>query len=126
MSNWVLREGIWNILLCEAESNKIIGPDNNPKKSGRYLCTCVQFTNGEEINRYLQVMDYDANRNCWHDCGTKHGITHNILAWTENVPVCSFQDYEYEVGGCLMKKDTNIEHENFNVLEMRRDSNMNN
>lgn len=118
MKQYMNNEKIWNILLCKAENNKIIKPDNNPEKSGRYLCTCVQFFNGEEINRYLQVMNYDADRHCWHDCGTKYGISHNILAWTEDVPVCNFKDFEYKVGGYFMEKDADKEHEILDESEM--------
>ena len=95
---------IWNIILHEEKNNKISIPINNPKKSGRYLCTCVSFRHGKEINRYLQIMTFNYEKNHWHDCNTPGGISHNILAWTDKIEPCDFTNYNYQIGGYFMKK----------------------
>ena len=95
---------IWNVLIGKLENNKIIESNNNPKKSGRYLCTCISYLNREEQSRYLQIMEYDANKNYWHDCGNKSGISHNILAWTDKINVCDFNDFNYIAGGYFVEK----------------------
>ena len=89
---------IWNVLLSTIDNNKIIPSKNNPKVSGKYLCTCVLMWQGEK-HKYLQIMEYDANKNYWHDCGNKSGISHNILAWTDDIKPCEFDDFEYITGG---------------------------
>lgn len=102
-----MKEGIWNIILHKKDkesTNKLITPNNNPTESGRYLCTCVQYWNDEEIRRYLQIMEYDAKKRNWHDCGNQSGISHNILAWTNEVPICAFDNYNYIIGGHFIEK----------------------
>ena len=86
---------IWNVVLYKLNGNTLISSKNNPTKSGRYLCTCVQMWQGEEQKRYLQVMEYDASKNHWHDCGNESGISHNILAWTDKIIPCDFTDFDY-------------------------------
>ena len=49
-------------------------------------------------------MEYDANKNYWHDCGNKSGISHNILAWTDKINVCDFNDFNYIAGGYFVEK----------------------
>ena len=95
---------MWNLLLHKLNGNELVAPTNNPTKSGRYLCTCVQYWQGEEISRYLQIMEFDAPNNHWHDCGNKSGISHNILAWTDKVDVCDFNDFDYICGGYFCEK----------------------
>ena len=96
---------MWNIVLSKIENNTIMGADNNPAKSGRYLCTCVSMWYNEEAKRYLQVMEYDANRNYWHDCGNPSGVSHNVLAWTDKIQPCDFTDFEYVTGGFFIEKE---------------------
>lgn len=92
---------MWNILLSDIKSETIVPSKNNinPTKSGQYLCTCVHFWNNKEIKRYLQMMEYDQKTNHWSDCNSKNHISHNILAWTDDVNVCDFNDFEYIIGG---------------------------
>ena len=102
-----MKEGIWNILLHKEDKDneyKLIAPTNNPKKSGKYLCTCINYWKGEEVLRYLQIMYYDAKKNYWHDEYNASGISHNILAWTDEVDVCSFNNFNYVVGGHFVEK----------------------
>lgn len=99
----IMTDQIWNVILHQLHDNQLQEPVNNPAHSGRYLCTCVQTWNGEEVARYLQVMEYDAEKKYWHDCGNKHGISHHILAWTDQIMPCSYKDYTYLVGGYFLK-----------------------
>ena len=94
---------IWNVILSSIEDNKIKPSKNNPKVSGKYLCTCVLMWQGEK-HKYLQMMEYNADKNYWHDCGNKNGISHNILAWTDNIKPCEFDDFEYIAGGYFIEK----------------------
>lgn len=116
-SNNELTDGIWNISLSETNENNCIVTKNNPTKSGKYLCTCVQTYNRKEVSRYLQIMEYDADKTYWHDCGNKNGISHNILAWTDKIKPCEFSDYEYGSGGLFMEPKSEI---NNDVEEMDR------
>lgn len=95
---------IWNVILYKLDGNTLINSENNPTESGRYLCTCVRKLPEEELQRYLQVMEYDASRNYWHDCGNKSGISHNILAWTDKIKPCDFADFDYIAGGYFVEK----------------------
>ena len=95
---------IWNVILCTLNGNTIVSSTNNPKESGRYLCTCVRFLEGKEVSRYLQIMEYDSKKNHWHDCGYPSGISHNILAWTDKIIPCDFVDFEYMTGGYFTKQ----------------------
>lgn len=97
-------DNIWNVILYELDGNKLIEPKNNPLKSGKYLCTCVNFWHNEEVARYLQIMYYDASKKYWHDCENSNGISHNIIAWTDKIPVCDFDDCRYLAGGYFIKK----------------------
>ena len=99
-------ENIWNVILHKLDGNQLVSPENNPTESGRYLCTCVQKWNGEEVARYLQIMEYDVKKNHWHDCGNPSGISHSILAWTDKIKPCEFTDYEYLVGGYFVEKQS--------------------
>ena len=45
---------IWNVVLYKLNGNTLISSKNNPTKSGRYLCTCVQMWQGEEQKRYIK------------------------------------------------------------------------
>lgn len=93
----------WNIILNKMENNHIFDSENNPKESGTYLCTCVQFWQEKEIRRYLQIMTYEKENNYWHDCDNKYGISHTILAWTKDVSLCDFQNFDYYCGILLEK-----------------------
>ena len=95
---------IWNVVLYKLNGNTLISSKNNPTKSGRYLCTCIQMWQREEQKRYLQVMEYDASKNHWHDCGNESGISHNILAWTDKIIPCDFTDFDYIAGGCFVER----------------------
>lgn len=93
---------IWNVALQKVVGNTIVGSDNNPSKSGKYLCTCVSMWQGEEAARYLQMMYYDKDKNYWHDCNG-HGISHNVLAWTDKIVPCDFTDFCYIPGGVFVE-----------------------
>lgn len=97
-------DNIWNLILLKQDGNKIKSSNKNPTKSGRYLCTCVRRRIDQTFENYLQIMKYDKDRNCWHDCNNKNGISHNILAWTDKVKPCEFTDFNYLVGGYLVEK----------------------
>ena len=97
-------DNIWNVILHKLDNNNVARPTNNPVETGNYLCTCVHFFNGKEIVRYLQVMHYNSEKNCWHDCNNVSGISHNILAWTDKIKPCDFTDYDYLVGGYFVEK----------------------
>lgn len=91
----------WNIILNSLDKNKIIPSENNPISSGQYLCTCVAKS-GELIHRYLCIMEYNADKNYWHDVGNPNGISHIILAWKKQ-DMCTFDDFEYKAGVLLKK-----------------------
>lgn len=40
-------DNIWNVVLQMLDGNTIVGSDNNPSESGKYLCTCVTMWQGE-------------------------------------------------------------------------------
>lgn len=82
----------------------LLNQKNNPLKSGKYLCTCVNFCGDRECARYLQIMYYDKETNDWNDCDNTHKISHNIIAWTDKISVCDFHDYDYLAGGIFIKK----------------------
>ena len=98
---------IWNVILHTLDGNTLVRPNNNPKTSGDYLCTCVKFWQGEEIARYLHIMHYDAKNNHWHDCGNASGISHNILAWTDSIKPSDFTNFDYLIGGYFVKPQVN-------------------
>lgn len=95
---------MWNVILSRVENNVIKQSENNPTKSGRYVCTCVICREKKEYHRYLQMMEYDAKSSHWHDIGNNNAISHLILAWTDCIEVCDFMDFEYHSGGYLTKK----------------------
>ncbi len=99
----MMNEYKWNVILNTIKDDKIIQSSNNPPKSGFYLCTCIRFYGGKERSRYLTMMEYDKNKNCWHDIRHESSLSHNILAWT-NIDVCDFMDYTYRCGGILTAK----------------------
>lgn len=94
----------WHLVLHHVLDNVIvpIGDDNPPSK-GKYLCTCVQHLNKEEVFRYLRIMEWDGVK--WHNLGTPHGISHAVLAWTDDISVCDFSDYNYMTGGYFLPKE---------------------
>lgn len=91
---------MWKVILNKIEGNTLIQSKNNPKVSGEYVCTCITRISKSEFHRYIRVMSYDAERNCWHDMGHKYGISHTILAWKEE-EVCDFKDFKYEAGALI-------------------------
>lgn len=96
---------MWNVILHkEVEDNKVVNPENNPTESGNYLCTCIRMLDGKEYGRYLQIMRYDKKVNDWFDTNWSHGISHNIIAWTDKIKPCDFQDYRYLGGGIFVSK----------------------
>lgn len=88
----------WNVILNTLEDNKILPSKNNPKESGDYLCTCIQYFEGKEVKRYLQIMTYNKDKNYWHDLNHEHGISHIILAWTNAIKTCDFKNFYYSTG----------------------------
>lgn len=48
-------------------------------------------------------MEYDADKNHWHDLGNKSTISHVILAWKQE-DVCTFSDFGYQAGVLYEKK----------------------
>ena len=99
------KDNFWHILLSTVEDGKIVLSDDQPTKSGQYLCTCVIVWGDKLITRYLKVMEFDNENKYWHDCGRRHSISHNILAWTDKVSVSEFDDFNYLAGGYFLKKD---------------------
>lgn len=97
---------MWNVILYGLNENQLVETKNNPTESGRYLCTCVRKNmTTEEIERYLQVMQYNAEQKCWHDCDYNTNVfSHNILAWTDVIEPCDFDNFELLPGGYLVEK----------------------
>lgn len=97
---------IWNVILYEEIDNRLLTPENNPKQSGVYLCTCIKTFDGVPLHRYMAFMGYDSMTKSWHDVGNKSGISHTILAWTDKVEPCmlGFDEFNYIPGGILTKK----------------------
>jgi hypothetical protein len=96
---------MWHVLLNTVKQNKVVRPEDNPTKSGEYLCTCISKEPFKEIYyRYLRVMEYNAENKCWHDIGHEGAISHTILAWTET-ELCDFSDFKWDAG-YLFKKRT--------------------
>lgn len=113
-----LCDGLWNICLPHLDEENRVVTENNPAKSGKYLCTCVEESaSSKELFKYLQVMEYDVDKNYWHDCGYEYRISHNILAWTDKVKPCEFSDYEYISGGLFMKTQKSVTSESENLEE---------
>ena len=99
---------MWNVILSTITENKVLNnAENQPKKSGNYLCTCVKRSLDGKYYRYLQTMAYDKERNTWHDIGHNYGISHNILAWTDKVPLCD-AEFDYIAGGILVEKNKGV------------------
>lgn len=97
-------DNIWTVILHKLDDNKLIVSENNPAKSGEYLCTCVEmWYSGEEARRRLQVMYYEKDGNYWRDCDG-YRCSHNILAWTDKIKPCEFSDYQYIAGGYFVEK----------------------
>lgn len=95
----------WHVVLQQVDKDNNIKPSKcNPKTSGEYLCTCIQFWQGKEYYRYLRTMEYDAIHKHWHDIGNPNGVSHVVLAWTNDVSVCDFKDFDYLCGILLEKK----------------------
>ena len=86
----------WKVLCHGLDGNHITSPKNNPKKSGKYLCTCITRYNGFEY-RYLRVMEFDVEHQHWHDEGNKSAISSVILAWAD-VDMYMGDDFDYEHG----------------------------
>jgi len=90
----------WNVCLQKVVDNVVQLPENCPKKSGRYLCTCV---NGlEPTHKYIKMMEWNDDKKYWHDVGSC-GCSAAILAWVE-IDVCGFDGYEYNAGGYITAK----------------------
>ena len=94
----------WNVILNTIVDHNVVPPVNNPASSGEYLCTCVVGLDSKVAHRYLRVMSYDAEHNCWHDPGFKYGVSATILAWAD-VPVCDFADVTLDHGLCLPREE---------------------
>ena len=92
----------WHVILNTLAGNTIVSSKNNPKQSGQYLCTCI-LRSGDHEHRYLRIMEYDTNKNHWHDIGNKSAISHVILAWKYQ-DVCTFSDFDYESGVLFEKQ----------------------
>ena len=88
---------MWNVVLNSLELNILRQSKNNPTKSGQYICTCIDKISDNNYYRYLRVMQFNVDSNCWHDIGNEYGISHKILAWKEQ-EVCDFNDFKYESG----------------------------
>ncbi len=98
------KEEVWHLVLYEiGKDNMLKGPTDNPKKSGVYLCTCIIIYQGNVLKRYLQTMEYNKEKNYWHDVGKERAISHNVLAWTNKIQPCK-AEIDYLGGGCFTKK----------------------
>ena len=98
-------DNVWNVALQKVEGNIIVGSDNNPSESGYYLCTCISMWRCKENRRYLNMMYYDAERNCWRDFKNQSGVSHNVLAWTDKIKPCEFTNYHYIAGGIFVESN---------------------
>lgn len=112
-------DDVWNVMLTGPNGEK---SENTPAASGKYLCTCVQYYDGKETNRYLKMMEYNKDRNYWHDSGHPGAISHYVLAWTNKIIPCQFNDYNYEIGGRFVlrneeEQSVSIEENTYEDLE---------
>lgn len=89
----------WKVIRHKLKGTKVELPNNNPKNSGYYLCTCVYVMEKKIVERYLQVMYYDETKNCWRDRKNSSGISHTILAWRDDIKPCKVTNVEYIGGG---------------------------
>lgn len=98
------KEEVWHLVLYKIGKDDMLkGPTDNPKKSGVYLCTCVIIYQGKVLKRYLQTMEYNKEKNYWHDVGKEHAISHNVLAWTNKIQPCK-AEIDCLGGGYFTKK----------------------
>lgn len=104
-------DDVWNVMLVGPNGEK---SENVPAASGKYLCTCVQYFNGEESDRYIKTMEYDAKKHYWHDPGHPSSTSHSVLAWTNKIRPCQFSDYTYEIGGHFVINETSNDLKNEN------------
>jgi len=100
---------VWHLVLHDICNGIItLNTDDVPMWSGSYLCTCVEMRNDKVARRYLQIMEYDDENECWHDCGNPGHVSHKILAWTDSIELCDVAvnegNIEY-VYGCFFKKN---------------------
>ena len=72
----------WRVLCHTLDNNHVINPKNNPKKSGKYLCTCIVKYNNIDL-RYLRIKEFDVENQHWHDEDHKFAISDVILAWSD-------------------------------------------
>ena len=81
----------WNIVLIRTLSHTWQHLPKNPKQSGIYVCTCILTLHDAET-RYIQVMQYDAEKKYWHDPGKEHATSHCVVAWKKQ-DVCREEIY---------------------------------
>ena len=94
-----LMEIEWNVVEG-CLNNHCVEFKNNPQISGKYLCTCILHRSGCKDIKYLQVMEYDSEKNYWHDVGHRFRLSHIVFAWAD-VDVCDFEDYQFHSGGWI-------------------------
>ena len=84
--------------------NNVLQPNpNNPKLSGEYVCTCVKHV-GEELYYYMRVMAFDVEKQYWHDIGNPSSISHCIIAYAEDMPLCTSTNFIYKAGEAYIEK----------------------
>lgn len=93
----------WIPLFSKVEGNRLINPENHPKMSGDYICTCIYPLANGKFKRFLKIKHYCLETDRWHDVGNPSGLSHIILAYIDRIDVCDV-DFEYEVGGVVLKK----------------------
>ena len=81
----------WNIVLIRTLRHTWQHLPNDPKQSGMYVCTCILTLHDVET-RYIQVMQYDAEKKYWHDPGKEHATSHHVVAWKKQ-DVCREEIY---------------------------------
>lgn len=81
----------WNIVLVRTVDYTWQHLPHEPKQSGIYVCTCILTLHDAET-RYLQVMQYDAEKKYWHDPGKEHATSHRVIAWKKQ-DVCREEIY---------------------------------
>lgn len=81
----------WNIVLIRTLRHTWQHLPNDPKQSGMYVCTCILTLHDAET-RYIQVMQYDAEKKYWHDPGKEHATSHHVVAWKKQ-DVCREEIY---------------------------------
>lgn len=96
----------WNICTQEVKDNKVMPSKGNPKESGKYLCTCAISFRGI-VKKYLQMMEYNHEKDYWHNVGDRNHSSHVPIAWTDLRP-CELDGFTVNHATFARLKDEDI------------------